>query len=377
MKKYILPLLLIFALLLSGCGSKQETTEQSCSTILKVMLAAAPEGQEEIEHINTAGDIDGYLADVYGLPDLHWYDGAIARLGGARAFELAVIKLNDDDDIDMVTEQLQEYLLSRQGDFIGYAPDQAALVENALILTKSQCVALIISEDPDTVRAAFESCFGSGANAVGVPEVLQTETLPNGRVPYTDPEIDDMTLYDTSAILAAWDSGDRSALSDKDAAILSAAEAVLDEVTTGNMSDYEKEWAVYSWLTGAVGYDWDHYDPTVTTDPDSYDPYGPLMNGKGVCLGYATVFQLLMDMADVECITVVGAAFSSREDHAWNMVRLNGQWYCVDATWDIWSGGYLEYCNYFNVTSDYMAETDHQWDYDSVPEATADDGGRP
>ena len=31
---------------------------------------------------------------------------------------------------------------------------------------------------------------------------------------------------------------------------------------------------------------------------------------------------------------------------------------------------------YFNVTSDFLADTDHQWDYDSVPEATAEDGGR-
>ncbi len=32
---------------------------------------------------------------------------------------------------------------------------------------------------------------------------------------------------------------------------------------------------------------------------------------------------------------------------------------------------------YFNTTSDYMARTNHQWDYDNVPEATAEDHGRP
>ena len=93
-----------------------------------------------------------------------------------------------------------------------------------------------------------------------------------------------------------------------------------------------------------------------------------------MCLGFASTFQLLMDMAGVECLTVVGAAFDSREDHAWNMVRLDGEWYCVDATWD--TGVPEGYWSYFNVTSDYMAATDHQWDYASVPEATANDGGR-
>ena len=28
---------------------------------------------------------------------------------------------------------------------------------------------------------------------------------------------------------------------------------------------------------------------------------------------------------------------------------------------------------YFNVTSDYLRETDHQWDYGAVPEATAEE----
>lgn len=57
------------------------------------------------------------------------------------------------------------------------------------------------------------------------------------------------------------------------------------------------------------------------------------------------------------------------------MVRLNGEWYCVDATWDAGKEKPARW-SYFNVTSDWMADTDHQWDYASVPEATATDGGR-
>jgi len=87
-----------------------------------------------------------------------------------------------------------------------------------------------------------------------------------------------------------------------------------------------------------------------------------------------------MDLAEVECITVVGAAFLSEEDHAWNMVRLNGSWYCVDVTWD---ANYREQLGlnhlnwlYFNVTSDDMALSNHQWDYSAIPEATATDHGQ-
>jgi transglutaminase/protease-like cytokinesis protein 3 len=199
-----------------------------------------------------------------------------------------------------------------------------------------------------------------------------------GRYPYTQPGLDDMTLYDTAPILAAWTSGDTAALSDRDRVILEKCRAVIDQVITADMSDYEKEAAIYCWVTTHGVYDYDHYDPQAELDPDSYNPYGLLTNGKGVCLAFATTFQLFLDLLEVECITVVGASYRSSEDHAWNMVRLDGQWYCVDPTWDLnsWDesmGTYLDYvrddCTYFNVTSQYMAETDHQWDYTAVPEA--------
>ncbi len=91
-----------------------------------------------------------------------------------------------------------------------------------------------------------------------------------------------------------------------------------------------------------------------------------------------------MDMAGVECITVTGAAFRNRESHAWNMVKLNGKWYCADPTWDHIDVDQdypieqlMPLYEYFNVTSQYMADTDHQWDYDNTPEATAEDRGCP
>ena len=77
-----------------------------------------------------------------------------------------------------------------------------------------------------------------------------------------------------------------------------------------------------------------------------------------------------MDLIGIENRLVIGASFDSTEDHAWNMLKLDGDWYCVDTTWDDpmgWSGS-ITY-TYFNITSDTMRETDHQWDYTDVPEA--------
>jgi hypothetical protein len=377
-RKRFLPLLLALFLLLSACGGRsQDVTDQSCKTILQVMLADAPEGEQtdQLEWFVNADDIESYLTDRYDLADTNWHDAAIVCMNAARAFELAVLMV-DESDVDTVTEHLQSYLQTRLAAFTGYAPDQAALVENALILTKGDRVALIVSEDTDAMESAFASCFGGGVNATGVPEVLQPSTLPNGRVVYTAPNIDDMTLYDTSAILSAWTSGDPSSLSDYDRTIYDKASAVLFELLADNMTDYQQERAIYKWVVTNVEYDYTHYIDPAQLSPDSSTPYGPLVNGAGICLGFSTTFQLLMDMADLECITVVGASFDSQEDHAWNQVRLNGEWYCVDSTWDTGIDDPDQW-NYFNVTSDHMADTDHQWDYDAVPEATATDHGNP
>jgi transglutaminase/protease-like cytokinesis protein 3 len=179
-----------------------------------------------------------------------------------------------------------------------------------------------------------------------------------------------MTIYDTSAILSAWSAGDPSALSDYDRAIYDSASAVLFDLLADNMTDYQRERAIYQWVVTNVSYDNDHYKDSAHVSPDSSTPYGPLVNGKGICLGYASTFQLLMDMADIECITVVGAALNSTYDHAWNQVCLDGAWYCADPTWD--SGiSDPDQWSFFNVTSDYMAATNHQWDYASVPESSS------
>ena len=79
------------------------------------------------------------------------------------------------------------------------------------------------------------------------------------------------------------------------------------------------------------------------------------------------------DLAHISERAPKGAAYSGTSDHAWNQVRLDGEWYCVDVTWDdpIVLGAVSEQAahRYFNVTSDFMRETKHFWDGESVPEA--------
>ncbi len=190
-----------------------------------------------------------------------------------------------------------------------------------------------------------------------------------------------MTSYDTSVILEAWETGEENGLSERDAAILTKCKEALEAAVEPGMTDFQKELNLHDWLVQSYYgcYDRTVHDPTTPMGrEDNLNPYGLLVRGYGICLSYASTFQLLMDLAGVECITVIGASSGSSSDHAWNMVKLEGEWYCVDPTWNAtYKEGLTQETmwpwqhRYFNVTSDYMRETDHQWDYDAVPEAAA------
>lgn len=323
-----------------------------------------------------------YVRDVYGLNADQWEECAVARGTGDSAFEVAVIRTCEDWDVIIdVEERLNDYLSRRESEF-DPSSEQARLLHGAIVGAGSPYVVLLACEDRTGAIDVF--CRVSGAARFSYSlryRYMDTDPDYPDRCLFIPPNEDDMSIYDTSAILAAWGKDDPSGLSKEDRKIYDQAQKVLKKILRDGMSDYEKELAVYDWVVNHVNYDWTHQDRTKTTPRESFTPYGGLVNRKAVCLGYATTFQLLMDLAGVECITVPGAAFDSREDHGWNMVRLNGEWYCVDVTWDAnvreqnGRGGQEDW-DYFNVTSDYMAETDHQWDYSNTPEATAEDQGR-
>ena len=104
---------------------------------------------------------------------------------------------------------------------------------------------------------------------------------------------------------------------------------------------------------------------------DNWTAYGILVNKTGVCESYAEAFQTLCLYADIKCTGVVGTAGGG---HKWNCVELDGEWYMCDITFDDPIGGEegAAYHSYFNLTSEKMAEYNHDWtnsDF-SVPNCT-------
>ena len=98
---------------------------------------------------------------------------------------------------------------------------------------------------------------------------------------------------------------------------------------TGNTYDDIK--MVHDYLIANI-----EYDSTISKD-NIYNICGALINGEAVCEGYARAFKYLMDGLEIPCTLVIGTGRNSEgntENHAWNYVLLNDNWYAIDTTWD-------------------------------------------
>lgn len=69
----------------------------------------------------------------------------------------------------------------------------------------------------------------------------------------------------------------------------------------------------------------------------SHEIIGPLGQGIGVCEGIAKTVKVLCDALGIWCIIAIGEANQEKGikyRHAWNIVRVGGQYYHLDATFD-------------------------------------------
>jgi hypothetical protein len=112
---------------------------------------------------------------------------------------------------------------------------------------------------------------------------------------------------------------------------LSKAEDVATEILSHvpkGASEYETELFLHDALGVMSEYS--------SKDRDVYTPYGMLVKREANCEGYSRSFQWLLQRAGIENRVITGKATSAdgTENHMWNVVKLDGQEYTVDVTWD-------------------------------------------
>lgn len=164
----------------------------------------------------------------------------------------------------------------------------------------------------------------------------------------------------TTAISDAYLSGDSSQLSDRDKETLAMASGILEEIISDGMDPFQKEMAVYDWMTANLNYDGGALVVIPTAGTDSDNPYGVLKYHNAVCVGYATTFRLFMQMLEIPCMVV----HNSELYHSWDLVQLDGHWYHVDVYADVGTGDYSN----FNLP-DSVRQQQQSWDTDYFPAA--------
>ncbi len=155
----------------------------------------------------------------------------------------------------------------------------------------------------------------------------QTETKGHENVPATKP-----AAHDTSAYPAYSSSNNYSELTKSYSNVteddINTINSILNSIIKPGMTETEKIRTVHNWIVCNTTYNDKYYDRG-----DSFNHVSNLLNNKtGVCQGYSVTFYIFMKQMGIPCTLVMGK--TDNVSHAWNAVKLDGNWYYIDVTWD-------------------------------------------
>lgn len=225
------------------------------------------------------------------------------------------------------------------------------------------------TESSDKKVKDLETQVDTLAKILATSTGVSKEDILNGNVSDIDIDGDVHAIYDDTAVIDAYKSGDDSKLKDdKDKFILKSLKKAIQDNIKDSMTDYEKEKAVYDYM-----FSYTHFDDSslaAINDQSHYQhtPYGFFHDKSTICVGNATTFKLFMDALGIDC-KIIHSTESG--EHAWNVVKINDKWYHVDLTFD---GGMKnpDYA-YFNVPDSAKDTGDYPWNKKDFPECNSID----
>lgn len=121
----------------------------------------------------------------------------------------------------------------------------------------------------------------------------------------------------------------------------------VSELTRGIKDPRQKIKAIHDWIADNIYYDVDFNKEK--NNKDAYnkkaDAENVFKSKRAICIGYANLFATMVREADIPCLVAGGYGINipsdkawgniTKEDnHAWNLVYLDGKWINVDVTWD-------------------------------------------
>lgn len=144
-----------------------------------------------------------------------------------------------------------------------------------------------------------------------------------------------------------------------------AIDRAFSQVIGNNMTDEQKATALHDYLVQHMVYD---QNANNNLGIEKRNAYEALVNGIGVCQGYTLAYAALLKKAGIE----VEYCKSRSMNHIWNYVKLDGNWYHADLTYDDATAasqtgetGYVKH-EYFLLSDTAMQGKSHTWDANSI-----------
>lgn len=131
---------------------------------------------------------------------------------------------------------------------------------------------------------------------------------------------------------------------------------IISDNITDDMTVEDKIKVIHDYIINNTKYDINRSDNKIN-NYHSDTAYGALIEHYAICGGYADSMKLFLDYFLVPNYKI------SSENHIWNLVYLNDNWYHLDLTWDdpVTSSGedVLEY-DYFLISTEELKEIENE-----------------
>lgn len=137
--------------------------------------------------------------------------------------------------------------------------------------------------------------------------------------------------------------------------------SILSTVDAESMSDFQKVKFVNDYIVKNTEY-------STNTAASPHSAYAVIQENKGVCQGYALLALKMLQALGVETKYVVGEVYTG--GHAWNLVKVDGEWYHLDTTWNDPTPDRKNIVRYeYFLVNDDKLKLDHTWIHSDYPEA--------
>ncbi|MDE6031917.1 MAG: transglutaminase-like domain-containing protein, partial [Oscillospiraceae bacterium] len=123
--------------------------------------------------------------------------------------------------------------------------------------------------------------------------------------------------------------------------LFSESNNIIAGTVNGGMSDEDKCLALYNYFNANTVYDTAAVEEAEKNNftksegwkdaEDAFNAYGIIVKKTGVCQSYALSYKLLCHMCGIEAKVITGY-LNDTLPHAWNAVKLGGEWYQTDCT---------------------------------------------